>query len=134
MICVGLLVGAAACSFTIEGAPPPAASDGAPITDDAAIADLTPAIPPDMTVLPGNIGDACPGKCAGVLTCMNWVPAGYCSRGCDTPCPPGTTCVDIGTGARYCLLNASGGCTRPDLMCRDCGADVCAPPSFCGGC
>jgi hypothetical protein len=49
-------------------------------------------------------------------------------------CPMGSTCIDIGGGAHYCLLNYNGGCMRSDLSCRDCGASVCGPRNFCGGC
>jgi hypothetical protein len=138
---IALLVGAGAlapaCRFTIEGQSL-APLDGA-VPDDAAMpADLTPATLRDLAnALPANIGDACAGQCATGLTCMSWVPAGYCSRPCDNmtnPCPSGSSCADIGAGTRVCLLDEHGSCARPDLTCRDCGPTVCAPPSFCGGC
>ena len=107
-------------------------------TDLASAHDLyTPM--PDLLPLPDKVGDICAGSCGPGLTCMNWVPNGYCSESCDgsnKACPPGSSCVDIGGGSRYCLVNANGGdkCMRPDLSCRDCGASVCGPSSFCDGC
>jgi hypothetical protein len=154
-----LLFGASACNFSIAGisgssdtsdagtsppiggpapdlaAPPKGSGDMASASGDLA----TSPTPADMTTtpLPTQIGDACSGSCAAGLTCMNWVPAGYCSETCDgsaNSCPPGSTCADTGGGARYCLLNEGGGCMRNDLKCRDCGSSVCAPANFCSGC
>jgi hypothetical protein len=100
--------------------------------------DLSPTTtPPDMTALPSIVGDTCTGQCANGLTCMTWVPAGYCSQPCNggaNACPSGSSCVDIGGGSHYCLIDENGGCSRSDLKCRDCGPSVCGPPSFCGGC
>jgi hypothetical protein len=91
--------------------------------------------PPDLLPLLQKVGDPCSGACGAGLTCMTWVAAGYCSQTCNpSPCPTGSSCVDIGGGAHYCLLNEDGNCARQDLQCRDCGANVCAPPSFCGHC
>lgn len=104
-------------------------SDGAAPADLATQADLhTPM--PDSSPLPSDVGDACTGSCGAGLTCMIWVPDGYCSESCGSAgssCPTGSTCVDIGNGSRYCLVSASGSCTRCDSSCRDCGAQVCGP-------
>jgi hypothetical protein len=149
-----LLVGA--CNFTVAGVdshgtvdagttPPASTPPGVtPTLDLATPADLMTAPDlytpmPDLLPLPDKVGDECAGSCGGGLTCMNWVPSGYCSESCDgsnNACPPGSSCVDTGGGSRYCLVNANGDskCMRPDLSCRDCGASVCGPSSFCGGC
>jgi hypothetical protein len=124
---------ACACNFTIAGV----ASHDNGATDGGSPPGITPM--PDLTPLPDKVGDACAGSCGAGLTCMSWVPDGYCSESCDSAsdvCPPGSTCVDTGSGSRYCLVNANGGgkCTRPDLSCRDCGSSVCGPSSFCDGC
>jgi hypothetical protein len=91
---------------------------------------------PDLTVLPMNVGDPCVGACGAGLTCMSWVPTGYCSKSCtgDGDCPGNASCVDIGNGNLFCLLDAGGGCMRSELSCRDCGHEVCGPKSFCSGC
>jgi hypothetical protein len=143
-----------ACNFTIPGiastndtrdagmsAPPgttPPHTDAATPADLAMAADMSTPMMPDLTPppMPINVGDACAGSCGAGLTCMTWVPDGYCSQSCDSvsnACPAGSSCVDIGNGSRFCLASSSGNCARPDLHCRDCGGDVCAPPSFCGG-
>jgi hypothetical protein len=78
----------------------------------------------------------CSGQCGSGLTCMTWVPAGYCSRMCSgsADCPKGSSCVDVGSQRKYCLLDENGGCTRADVRCIDCGAKVCGASSFCDGC
>jgi hypothetical protein len=95
--------------------------------------------PPDLSPLPDKVGDACAGNCGGGLTCMNWVPAGYCSETCDgsaNSCPTGSTCAAGSDGTHYCLVNANGGgnCMRQDVSCRDCSTKVCGPSNFCDGC
>jgi hypothetical protein len=146
---------ACACNFTIagvashdngatDGGSPPGITPAVDLATSATPADLAVAHDlytpmPDLTPLPDKVGDACAGSCGAGLTCMSWVPDGYCSESCDSAsdvCPPGSTCVDTGSGSRYCLVNANGGgkCTRPDLSCRDCGSSVCGPSSFCDGC
>lgn len=141
---VALLVVAAGCQFSIRGSTP-SADEGAPPSvtgqDGFNVADLAPPLNvatgmPDMSTLPGNIGDACSSQCAGGLTCMTWVPAGYCSRTCSgsADCPKGSSCVDIGGPSQYCLLDENGGCTRSDVSCIDCGAKVCGPGAFCDAC
>jgi hypothetical protein len=121
----------------LASSPPLDLSGGGAAPDLAEALDLTSA-PPDLTPLPTTVGDACSGQCGGGLVCMTWVANGYCSQFCNngamSSCPTGSSCVDIGGGNRYCLLNEGGGCMRSDLKCRDCGANVCGPPSFCGGC
>ena len=156
---VAAVLFAGACNFTVAGVDSHDSGGGAPPavtppgmtppgmtpprdlgmpTDLATPRDLyTPM--PDLVSLPEDVGDACAGSCGAGLTCMNWVTDGYCSQSCDgtnTTCPTGSTCVDIGGGSRYCLVNANGGgkCVRPALSCRDCGASVCGPSSFCDGC
>lgn len=141
---VALVVITSGCQFAIDGlapsadpgAPPSAAAhDGFDVGDLASRFDLATTMP-DLSTRPGNVGDSCSGQCASGLTCMTWVPAGYCSRTCTVPadCPTGSSCVDVGGGALYCLLDENGGCARPDIRCIDCGAKVCGPSSFCDGC
>jgi hypothetical protein len=153
-----LLIGAtlvAACHFAVDGlsngggsmtdlgivgmigGDPDLAVGGSPVdlAGGTTPADLaTP--PPDLTSLPSNIGDPCSGACGGGLICATFSPAGYCTQTCGVPnpCPSGTSCVDVGMGMHYCLVNYNGGCQRSDLNCRDCGQDVCAPLTICGGC
>lgn len=159
---VGAVVFACACNFAVAGFDAHDTADaGSPMPVDMTSSGMTPApdlaLPadlatthdlstpmPDLSPLPDNVGDECAGSCGAGLTCMNWVPNGYCSASCDgssNSCPAGSSCVDIsggngGAGMRYCLVNANGGgnCMRQDLQCRDCNVKVCGPSSFCGGC
>ncbi|HEX9101982.1 MAG TPA: hypothetical protein VF997_07260 [Polyangia bacterium] len=156
---IALFVLVAGCNFAVHGFDVPSVGSpsggtggaagggaggggGGGTTADMALgapSDLAQATPPDLTRLPALVGDACSGQCDGGLQCMTWVPNGYCSRTCDSatnPCPTGSSCVDTGGGARYCLVDTNGGgnCARSDLTCRDCGASVCGPPGFCSGC
>ncbi len=144
VLAVALIVVASGCQFEIRGSAP-SASDGArpsvPVQDGFNVVDLGSAVDlatgtPDSSTLPGHVGDPCSGQCAGGLTCMTWVPAGYCSRTCSgaADCPKGSSCVDVGGQTQYCLLDENGGCTRSDVRCIDCGAKVCGPSSFCDGC
>jgi hypothetical protein len=145
LICTVLAGGS--CTFDVIPEPPIYSGnppDGYSVPDDGALgddlapgSDLSSSASPDLAPLPGNVGDACSGQCANGLTCMNWVANGYCSSPCggsSPACQAGSSCVDIGMGNRFCLLNDSGSCARPDLTCRDCGQNVCGPPSFCAGC
>lgn len=147
---VAFVIFAAACNFIVDPVSPgPGGDDGGIVVDPGgdgtvpldgamSIADL--ATPPDLMTapLPTHIGDACSGACGPGLMCMTWVPAGYCSKPCkkNPDCGPGASCVDIGMGMTYCLVNAdaAGRCTRSDLSCRDCNAQVCGPSNFCDGC
>ena len=90
---------------------------------------------PDLAQLPYAIGDACDGACGGGLTCMTWLPAGYCSLSCNVnkDCPNGSSCVDV-DGGTFCLRDATAGCPRSDARCISCGVDVCGPASFCDAC
>jgi hypothetical protein len=141
---VALIVVACGCQFSVRGSAP-STGDGTPpsvapqygldVVDLASHLDVGTVLP-DLSTLPGNIGDACSGQCGSGLTCMTWVPAGYCSRTCNgsADCPKGSSCVDVGGQGQYCLLDENGGCTRADVGCIDCGAKVCGPSSFCDGC
>lgn len=139
-----LIVVTSGCQFSIRGSAPSAnegAPPSAPAQDGFNVVDLAPPVDlatvmSDLSTLPANIGDTCSNQCAGGLTCMPWVPAGYCSRTCagSADCPKGSSCVDVGGQGQYCLLDENGGCTRPDVRCIDCGAKVCGPSSFCDGC
>ena len=121
------------CSFAVQeidvpspSGPNPEANrvDGGAIVGGTAIdmvivatTDMTQVAPPDMTMVPALVGDTCTTECAADLTCMTWVPNGYCSRTCDNdsnPCATGSSCVDIGNGTHYCLLDQHGQCARPE--------------------
>ncbi len=140
---IALVAMTSACQFSIRGtampaddaAPPAPAQDGFAAVDLAARLDLG-AGPADLSTPPAHVGDACSGACASGLTCMTWVPAGYCSRACGSAadCPQGSSCVEVSGGAQYCLVDDTSGCARPDLTCIDCGASVCGPPSLCDPC
>jgi hypothetical protein len=154
IVLLSLLAGA--CQFSVNGVTPlpnapentPSPADLAPTDDlvtneagttapDLAAVDLVSTAAPDLTVLSFNVGDPCSGSCGGGLNCMTWVANGYCSQACNGggSCPSGSTCVDVGGGNRYCMLSSNNGtCARSDLSCRDCGANVCGPSTFCGGC
>lgn len=141
---LALLAVACGCQFSISGSspatadePPPSVTprDGFDVVDLASRPDLG-SVMPDLSTVPGHVGDACTGACGSGLTCMTWVPAGYCSRMCNGPadCPSGSSCVDIGGQGQFCLGDDHGGCARADLRCIDCSANVCGPPSLCDAC
>jgi hypothetical protein len=152
LVCGMLLAG---CSFRVPGVDvpvtPTAGQEAGPALSDAAVvivdASMRPTAPldmmgplltPDMSKPlppPENVGDTCAGACGGGLTCMSWGLAGYCTKTCGM-CPPGSRCADVGGDLRYCLLETApgGACDRNDLVCRDCGGQVCAPANFCDGC
>jgi hypothetical protein len=141
---------ASACQFSVRGtaagsdSPDPVSMPGpvgdivdlaTPIVRDLATAVDLGAAPPDLAQLPSEIGDTCNAACGSGLTCMKWVPAGYCSKPCEETkdCPKGSSCVDV-DGGKFCLRDAAGGCPRPDARCIDCGVNVCGPASFCDAC
>ena len=152
---------ASACNFLVDGVttgtvtgsedlgspPVDAAMSTADLATSPTVDLATPstadlAMPPKgdlaMPPPPTNVGDACSGPCGPGLMCMNWVPAGYCSKMCKkaNDCPTGSTCVDVGLPMNYCLLdaNADGSCARSDVSCRNCQAQVCGPSTFCDAC
>ena len=150
---VAAVLFASACNFIVDPVSPgPGSDDGGIVVNpggndgsapaDAAMssADLALSPAPDLLMqpLPTHVGDECSGACGPGLMCMPWVAAGYCSKPCkkSPDCGPGASCVDIGMGMTYCLVNADadGRCTRNDLSCRDCNAMVCGPSSFCDSC
>lgn len=77
---------------------------------------------------PSGIGGPCgsTGDCADGLECLDALPSGSCSRGCEgDDCPEGAECVDLG-GEGFCLA----GCEAND-DCRDgyvCSAGHCDLP------
>jgi hypothetical protein len=140
-----------ACQFNIRGTTG-SNDDTNPVTMPAPVgsvavdlatgtgADLATAIdlgtvPPDLAQLPYAIGDACDGACGGGLTCMTWLPAGYCSLPCkvNKDCPNGSSCVEV-DGGSFCLRDAAAGCPRSDARCINCSVNVCGPASFCDAC
>lgn len=148
---VALVFVAAACQFSVRGTaggsdvPDPVSIPGpvgdiavdlaTPTARDLATAIDLGSVRPDLAQLPSEVADACNGACGGGLSCMTWVPAGYCSLPCKETkdCPKGASCVDV-AGGSFCLRDAAGGCPRSDARCIDCGVDVCGPPSFCDAC
>jgi len=147
---VALMLAGAGCRFSVRGSAPTGGdtvgdSTPPPVTtkiDLGVVADLSLRVDlamatADLSTLPAHVGDACDGQCDDGLTCMTWVPAGYCSRACtsDKDCPTGSSCTDLGDRGVFCLVDSNGGsCARADLRCIDCGAKVCGPSSFCDGC
>jgi hypothetical protein len=155
---IWLLVVLPACRFGVHGVDLPAgtavgpdAQDGGPVPgEDLASADLSamggsvdlPSPPDLLAPPPAQVGAACNGSCGGGLTCMTWVGSGYCSTTCKTDgdCPTGSSCHGNGGDPKesktsYCLVDYDAStCTGSGLSCRDCGANVCAPASFCDGC
>ena len=147
---VALVLAGAGCTFAVRGSDPAGGDTvgGAtppPVTttiDLGGVADLSLRVDratatADLSKLPAHVGDACNGQCDGGLTCMTWVPAGYCSRTCtgNQDCPNGSSCGDLGEAGHFCLVDSNGGnCARTDVRCIDCGAKVCGPSSFCDAC
>ena len=148
---LALLFVASACQFSVRGTtggnddtnpvstPTPVGSVDVDLATRAG-ADLATAIDlgtalPDLAQLPYTIGDACNGACGGGLTCMTWLPDGYCSLPCkeNKDCPNGSSCVDV-DGGTFCLRDATAGCPRSNARCISCGVDVCGPASFCDAC
>ena len=149
---LALVLIVSACQFSVRGTTTGGNGDTHPVSSPAPIggtaadlasptaADLATAMdlgtaPPDLALLPHAIGDACNGVCDGGLTCMTWLPAGYCSLPCQQTkdCPNGSSCVNV-DGGGFCLRDAAGGCARADARCISCGVDVCGPASFCDAC
>jgi hypothetical protein len=147
-----LLVLVPACTFAVQGLDlpeRPLGSAGGPgplveLANASAPADLAgsgapvdlASFPPDLLGPTSNLGDPCNGSCGGGMTCMDWLPGGYCSKTCNTSadCPGNAPCIDH-KPARYCVpAYDSATCTRSGTSCRDCSTMVCAPSSFCDGC